>query len=218
MNPAILTLFFVLLIIQVSYADSVVIHKKSRPEKGLTEIERKTRTQTALKKTKKDVPPEKVPEKKKVDAAPEKKAEYVYNPRGKTDPFVPFINAPETKLTKYMTPVQEKAGALLNKLQEPKTELQTVELAQLHLTAVIKSEDKTWAMVGRPKGRGYMLKKGTYIGTRGGVVDRVVCEDKMTPFGVVPVRKVIIKEPYVNSEGNPAYKLIEKRIEDTKFE
>ncbi|MCP4681241.1 MAG: pilus assembly protein PilP [Desulfobacterales bacterium] len=219
MNPVTRALLLVLFMVQASYADSALIYKKPRPEKAPADIERKVRPEKVLGETGKDVRPEKIPEKKKTDVAsekkppePGKKAEYVYNRHGKTDPFVPFVNAPETSITKYKGPGGEKAAALLNKLKEPKTELQTIELSQFTLTAIIKSEDKTWAMVSDPEGRGYMLKEGTYIGTGGGVVDKVICKEKMTPFGIEPVRKIIIKEPYVNSEGSLAYKSIEKKI------
>ncbi len=138
--------------------------------------------------------------------------EYLYDPRGKIDPFVPFILTPEKGFSYSGGTTENTAAEMLKKLREAKTELQTIKLSELTLTAIIKADDKIWAMVSGPGGRGYILKKGTFVGTEGGIVEQVVYEDKKTPFGVEPVRKVIIKEPYVDVSGNLAYRLVEKEM------
>ena len=61
----------------------------------------------------------------------------------------------------------------LRRMREPRTELQKLELAQLTLTAIIRDGNKSWAMVRDESGMGYILKKGTAIGTMG----RTGCED-----------------------------------------
>lgn len=185
-----IVLFSVLFMVQLSYGSLEVIYKAPRPKKDLSE---------ELKKTEK-------PEEEK----------YVYSPQGKTDPFFPFIKKRPTKRQlggagekpEWMS----KAEEVLKKLKEPKTELQRIDLTSLRLTAIIKTQGKTRAMVSDTKGKGYVLQEGTYIGTNGGVVDEIVCEDRQTAFGKQAVRKVIIKEPFVNRQGELDYDSIEMKL------
>ena len=101
---------------------------------------------------------------------------YLYDPRGKTDPFKSFIAIQEE--------MEEK------RRRKPRTYLETVELSQLQLTAIINSEKESWAMVRDSKGLGHVIKKGTYIGTDGGIVHEI--KDK----------EVIIREEYKDFRGN----------------
>jgi hypothetical protein len=63
-------------------------------------------------------------------------------------------------------------------------------------------------MVRDPKGRGFVLKKGTRIGTNGGVVHRIARDDK----------KVIIKEPYLEDELHLKYKDVEMKLPDQVYD
>ncbi|RLI48243.1 MAG: hypothetical protein DRP09_21615, partial [Candidatus Thorarchaeota archaeon] len=112
------------------------------------------------------------------------------------------------KKTKRMAAMER----VLKKLREPKTELQRISISKLTLTAIIKGQTKTWAMVSDQKGRGYRLEKGTYIGKNGGVVDTIISEEKMTSFGRQSVRKITIKEPYINRDQNLDYRFIEMEM------
>ena len=84
---------------------------------------------------------------------------YVYDPTGKTDPFKSFIAEQES--------VEEK------KKRKPKTYLETLDLSQLDLIAIIVSQKGNWAMVRDSKGIGHVIKKGTPIGLHEGVVYQI---------------------------------------------
>ena len=81
---------------------------------------------------------------------------YVYDPTGKTDPFKSFIAEQES--------IEEK------KKRKPKTYLETLDLSQLDLIAIIVSQKGNWAMVRDSKGIGHVIRKGTPIGLNEGVV------------------------------------------------
>ena len=106
--------------------------------------------------------------------------DYIYDPRGKTDPFRSFIALAED--------MEEK------KRRIPRTYLETVELSQLQLTVIITSEKENWAMVRDSKGDGHVIKKGIYIGTDGGFVHEIT--DK----------EVIIREEYRDFRGNTKHR------------
>lgn len=114
--------------------------------------------------TKKPVPV-KVAEKKE----PEKKeepAEYSYNPVGKPDPFKPFIQLTGKEFPRTV----------------PLTPLQKYDVSQLKLVAIITAPEGNIALVEDSLGKGYFLKKGTWIGKNNGKVikilkDRVMIEE-----------------------------------------
>jgi len=112
--------------------------------------------------------------------------------------------AEEEKLKKQ----KQAAADKLKELLVARTELQKLSLSQLTLTAIVQAEGMAWAMVRDPKGRGFVLKKGTRIGTNGGVVDRVARNEK----------KVIIKEPYLEKELYIKYKNVEMKLPDQVYE
>ena len=84
---------------------------------------------------------------------------YSYVPTGKIDPFKSFIAEQEA--------IEEKVK------KEPKTYLETLDLSQLDLIAIILSPKGNWAMVRDSKGVGYVIRKGTPIGMNGGVVHQI---------------------------------------------
>ncbi|MBW2708583.1 MAG: pilus assembly protein PilP [Deltaproteobacteria bacterium] len=104
---------------------------------------------------------------------------------------------------------KEKAAAAekLRQMREPKTELQKLNLAQLTLTAIIQDGDKSWAMVRDERGMGYILKKGTPIGTMGGRVGEILKAQK----------KVIVNEPYLEKELYIKYKRQTIELPDEVF-
>jgi len=115
-----------------------------------------------------------------------KEGEYYYDPTGKTDPFKSFIAIQEE--------VEEK------KKRRPKTYLETLDLSQLELIAIISGPQGNYAMVRDSKGLGHVITKGTAIGTNGGVVDAIT--DK----------EVIIKEEYRDFRGTRKAREITKKI------
>jgi Tfp pilus assembly protein PilP len=103
---------------------------------------------------------------------------------------------------------KEEAAAKLKDLLLARTELQKLSLSQLTLTAIVQGQGMEWAMVRDPKGRGFVLKKGTRIGTNGGVVYRIARNEK----------KVIIKEPYLENELYIKFKDVEMKLPDQVYE
>jgi type IV pilus assembly protein PilP len=121
---------------------------------------------------KKKEEPTKVAEKKE----PEKKeeVEYSYNPAGKPDPFKPFIQ---------LTPVREGSRT------GPLTPLQKYDISQLKLVAILSTPEGNVALVEDATGKGYFLKKGTWIGKNDGKVTKILKD------------KVIIEEVYQDIFG-----------------
>ena len=100
---------------------------------------------------------------------PEKKeaVEYSYNPAGKADPFKPFL---------------QLTSARGGSKTAPLTPLQNYDISQLKLVAIISSPEGNIALVEDVTGKGYFLKKGTWIGKNDGKVtkilkDRVMIEE-----------------------------------------
>ena len=112
--------------------------------------------------------------------------------------------AAELKLAK----LKEAAAEKLRRMREPRTELQKLKLHQLLLTAIVESPKGEWAMVRDEKGMGYVLKKGTAIGTKGGKVAKISGLRK----------EVIIKEPYLEKEIHIKYKSVVIELPDEVFE
>jgi len=117
----------------------------------------------------------------------------VYNPQGKLDPFEPLF--------------QEKAAVVVprkkTKKRKPLTPLERLDLAQLQLVGVIRSLSGNRALVEDATGKGYVVTKGTYIGTHSGKIveilaDRIiVAEEVENIYGKVSVQKrpLIIQKP-----------------------
>lgn len=150
-------------------------------------------------KDKKMEPPLSVPDKvsQKAEAAPpapgmtgemEMPEKYSYNPTGKPDPFKPFIS--EDKAGDKSKTVSSSSVAL---------PLQSLEVGQLTLVAVITNSREPYAMVEDASGRGYILRTGSRVGTQEGVVtgilaDRVVVTETLKDFtGKIRKRPVILK-------------------------
>ena len=190
-----LTLCVTSFVFEASWAAAPdVVYKEKRPERDL--------------KVEKQTNPE------KDEAQKEEKVKYVYNPAGKTDPFISFLSKTGsggrgTNLSGRDAQPQDEE---LIASKEPQTELEKIELPKLTLTAVVKGKNKVWAMVIGPKGRGYFLEKGTKIGTHSGVVDEIVYDEKKTDFGVETIRKVIIKIPYRNRNKEIIYRSVEMEL------
>ena len=89
---------------------------------------------------------------------PDERAQFVYDPTGKRDPFAPFDFTPEA--------------------DGSKTPLERYTIGQLRLTAVLAGFDEPAGIVEDQSGKGYTVKKGTKIGPNGGeVID--ILSDKL---------------------------------------
>ena len=111
----------------------------------------------------------------KKEGIKKEEVKYSYNPKGKRDPFKPFIS----KAT-----VGKSKGR-----GERLTPLQRYNFSQLKLIGIIWRNDKNMAMVEDPEGRGYVLKKGTLLGENNGRVINILKD------------RVIIEEVYRNNSG-----------------
>jgi type IV pilus assembly protein PilP len=109
-----------------------------------------------------------------------KKSTYFYDPAGKPDPFRALF---ATDTGQRMVPVKSK----VKKPKLPLTPLQRIDLSQLKLVGVIISPTGNKALVEEPSGKGYIISKGTYVGTNFGLVkrilkDRVVVEEEVEDY------------------------------------
>jgi type IV pilus assembly protein PilP len=116
----------------------------------------------------------------------EKELAYAYDPTGKTDPFKSFI-ADQEEVAE-----QQK--------RKPKTYLETLDLSQLELIAIITGSKGNYAMVRDSKGLGHVIRKGTAIGTNGGTVHAISAE------------KVTVREEFRDFRGRIKHKEVAKKL------
>jgi type IV pilus assembly protein PilP len=113
-----------------------------------------------------------------------------YDPIGKTDPFEPLFK-------EKPVPVRKKE----RKKRIPRTPLERIDLSQLKLVAIVLSSSGNMALMEEASGKGYVIKKGTYIGTNAGKVvqinkEKVIVEEEFEDaFGKVNTRQRDIKLP-----------------------
>ena len=106
-----------------------------------------------------------------------------YSPKCKIDPFEPlfkstFKSDDNTSFTPKPLPEGHIAG-----------DLEKIDLSQLKLTGVVVTTNRNLGLVQEATGKGHIIYKGSYIGTRGGrVVD-------------ILKNKVVIKETMENNQG-----------------
>lgn len=98
-----------------------------------------------------------------------------YNPKDKIDPFLPLFRsqASPTGPQKSRRP-----------RRQPRTPLEKIDLSQLKLVSILTRPDGRLAMVEEASGRGYLVKKGTYLGINSGKVisiqkDRLQVEEQI---------------------------------------
>jgi len=106
---------------------------------------------------------------------------YTYDRRGKTDPFKSFLAEQEE------TKKKER--------RKPRTYLETLDLSQLDLIAIIVGPKGNFAMVRDAKGLGYVIKKGTPIGIHGGVVRQVKDKEVIIREGNKDISKTLYALP-----------------------
>jgi len=113
-----------------------------------------------------------------------------YDPTGKVDPFEPLFRD---------KPVRAKKRARKKRL--PQTPLERIDIGQLKLVAIILASSGNRALVEESTGKGYVIKKGTYIGTNSGKVvkikkETVIVEEEIEDVtGKIAIRKRNIKLP-----------------------
>jgi type IV pilus assembly protein PilP len=97
-----------------------------------------------------------------------------YNPKGRFDPFEPLFKSEQDE-------VPAPKGS--RKRRKPQTPLERVALSQLKLSAIMRTAKGNSAIVEDATGKGYVIRKGTYIGLNSGQVvdidkDRVLIEEE----------------------------------------
>lgn len=114
----------------------------------------------------------------------------LYNPEGKLDPFEPLFKK---------EPVSLAVGKKKTKRRTALTPLERVNLSQLTLVGIIRSPSGNRALVQETSGKGYVVKKGTYIGTNSGKIvqilkDSIIIEEESEDiYGKVSIIKKPIK-------------------------
>ncbi len=115
----------------------------------------------------------------------------VYNPKGKVNPFEPLFREKPT-----VARVKAK-----RKKRVPRTPLEKIDLSQLRLVGIITAASGNKALVEESNGKGYVIRKGTYIGTNAGKVVQiqgnkvVVAEEWEDVLGNVTFRNKELKLP-----------------------
>ena len=113
-----------------------------------------------------------------------------YDATGKIDPFEPLYREKPVS-------VKEKK----RKKRIPQTPLERIALSQLKLVGIIVASSGNRALVEESTGKGYVIKKGTYIGVNSGKVvqikkEKVVVEEEFEDvFGKTKLRQREIKLP-----------------------
>lgn len=100
-----------------------------------------------------------------------------YDPAGRIDPFEPLFREESTAETASVSKGKRTK-------RKPQTPLERVAISQLKLSAVMRSAKGNSAIVEDASGKGYVIRKGTYIGLHSGQVvkidkDRVVIEEEL---------------------------------------
>lgn len=117
-------------------------------------------------------------------------AAYRYDPKGKPDPFKPFIEVAE-----------EDTRAV------PLPPLRRFAVGEFRLIGIVRTADKKIAIVKTPEGKRYTLHRGTLLGVNGGRVvkigpDSVIVVEKIKDFsGTVHTERVVLA--LKKNGGNP---------------
>jgi len=118
-----------------------------------------------------------------------------YDSKDRIDPFVPLVKE-EPVVVEKKELVEARKGGVIEK--RTKTPLEKIELDQLELKAIIIAPSGNKALVEESTGKGYIIRKGTYIGRNDGKVLKILKD------------KVVVEEMTENSEGKMTVK--EKEI------
>ncbi len=113
-----------------------------------------------------------------------------YNSEGKLDPFEPLFQKERVSLA---------VGKKKIKRRKALTPLERVNLSQLTLVGIIRAPSGNRALVQESSGKGYVVKKGTYIGANSGKIvqilkDEIIIEEESEDiYGKVSIIKKPLK-------------------------
>ena len=116
-----------------------------------------------------------------------------YNPEGKTDPFVPL----------FKEGLVSGADEQNKERRIPRTPLEMVDLGQLKLVAIMRSQSGNKALVEETSGKGYIVAKGSYMGINSGRVvkilkDSIIIEEEAENImgkRIIQERELKLKKP-----------------------
>jgi len=112
----------------------------------------------------------------------------LYIARGKIDPFEPLFK-------------DEPVAGKKKKKRIPRTPLEKLSLGQLKLVAIIRAPSGNKALVEEDSGKGYVIKKGTYIGLNSGKIIKIEKDN------------ILIEEEIQNIQGNIEVRQIELKLQ-----
>lgn len=107
-----------------------------------------------------------------------------YDPVGKVDPFKALFSDVPTSQASDDTAVMKREK------RKPGTPLEMVDLSQLTLVGVVRSDDAARALVEEISGKGYIVREGTYMGVNSGKVVQILQD------------KIIVEEEIEDALGN----------------
>ena len=120
------------------------------------------------------------------------KAVYSYDPTNKIDPFKSFII--------LRRELEEKEQG------KPKTYLETLDISQLTISAIVLGNKGNWALVRDSKGDGHVIKVGTLIGRKSGRVKKIL------------EKEVVVTESYKDIRGRDIIKDISIKLPSTDID
>ena len=91
----------------------------------------------------------------------------IYDAKERLNPFIPLFK-PKNKDFASEQPTRKK-----RKKRTPQTPLERISLDQLKLVAIIRAASGNKALVEETSGKGYIIKKGAYIGLNSGIVSQI---------------------------------------------
>jgi len=91
----------------------------------------------------------------------------IYDPKERLNPFIPLFRDENQEVA------ADQTGKSKRKKRVPQTPLEKISLNQLKLVAIIRTSSGNRALVEDNTGKGFIIKKGTYIGLNSGIVTQI---------------------------------------------
>jgi type IV pilus assembly protein PilP len=91
----------------------------------------------------------------------------IYDPKERLNPFIALFRTEKKEI------VPEKTDKKKKKKRIPQTPLERISLNQLKLVAIIRASSGNKALVEENSGKGYIIRKGTYVGLNSGIVTQI---------------------------------------------
>jgi Tfp pilus assembly protein PilP len=163
---------------------------------GISRAQAKEKVTIKIPQEKKEAaePPKKLTEETTAPMDREEKAieAYSYDPTDKTDPFKSFIV--------LRRELEEKEEG------KPKTYLETLDISQLTVSAIVSGSKSNWALVRDSKGDGHVIKVGTLIGRKNGRVKSIL------------EKEIVITESYKDIRGREIIKDISIKLPSSEID